>query len=255
MADRLKDKVAIITGAGSGMGRAAAILFAKEGAKVIVVDWVAEGGEETVRMVKEASGEAIFVKADISKTEDVKGMVKMAVDTYGKLNTLYNNAAVVMFEPLIESTEENLDKTIAVNVKGVWLTMKYGIPEIIKAGGGSIINTSSICADAAQYNSSIYSASKGGVISMSRVAAAEHARNNIRVNCIKPGCIVTPMSMSVLKNPEAVRRFVTEVPLGRLGQPEEVAQLALFLASDESSYITGQTVTIDGGVEAYSHIK
>ncbi len=250
---RLNGKVAVITGGGSGMGREASILFATEGAKVVIVDWVAEGGQETLRMVKEAGGEAIFVKADVSKTEDVKKMIKTAVDIYGKLDVLYNNAAIAPYEPLIESTEENFEKIIATNLKGVWLGMKHAIPEMIKSGGGSIINVASFVVDAAQRGSSIYAASKGGVVSMSRVAAVEHAHQGIRVNCIKPGIIITPMSLGCYGDPEARKRAEAAVPMGRLGQPEEIAQVALFLASDESSLITGTEVLADGGIEADSH--
>lgn len=250
---RLDGKVAIITGGGSGMGREASILFAEEGAKVVIVDWVAEGGQETLRMVKEACGEAIFVRADVSKTEDVKRMIKAATDTYGKLNVLYNNAAIAPYEPLIQSTEENWEKVISVNLKGIWLGMKYAIPEMIKAGGGSIINTASFVVDAIQRGSAIYGASKGGVVVMSKVAAVEHAHQNIRVNCIKPGIIVTPMSLSCYGDPEARRRAEATVPMGRLGQPGEIAKVALFLASDESSLITGTEILADGGIIAYSH--
>jgi len=255
---RLDGKVAIITGAGTGMGQTAAILFAKEGAKVVVADCVAEWGEQTVMMIKEAGGEAIFIKVDVSKTEDIKKMINTAIDTYGKLDVLYNNAGVNTGygAPTIEWTEEDYDKNMDVNVKGVWLGMKYAIPEMIKAGGGSIINTASVAADAAQRGSCIYAASKGAVISMSRVAAVEYAGQNIRTNVIKPGTIATPMTLKVLKHdPEAIKRIEREIPQGRLGKPEEVAYLALFLASDESSHITGQKLTVDGGMEADSHLR
>jgi len=250
---RLDNKVAIITGAGRGIGRAMALLFAKEGAKVVVAEWVTEGGEETVRMVNEVGGDAIFVKCDVSKAGDVKKTVKAAVDAYGKLDILINNAAIAPYEPLVESTEANFDRTIAINLKGVWLGMKYAIPVMIKAGGGSIINVASIAADAAQRGSSIYAASKGGVISMSRVAALEHAAHNIRVNIIKPGSIKTPLALSLMST-EVIKRVERETPQGRLGEPEEVAQVALFFASDESSHVTGQKLAVDGGIEADSHL-
>ena len=252
---RLDGKVAIITGAGSGMGQAAAILFAKEGAKVVVNDCVAEAGEETVRMIKETGGEATFIKADVSKTEDVKKMVKTTVDTYGKLNVLYNNAAIqgdVAY--IVDLAEENFSKVTDVNLRGVWLGMKYAIPEMIKAGGGSIVNVASIAADAGQCGSSIYAATKGGVISMSRVAAVEYAPQNIRVNVIKPGAIKTPLFFSVVKDPKIVKHIESQTPQGRMGNPEEVAQVALFLASDESSHVTGQKLAADGGIEASSHL-
>ena len=253
---RLDNKVAIVTGAGMGIGRAVAIMFAGEGAKVVIADLAVAAGEETVRMIKEAGGEAAFVKADVSLAEDVKNMVKRTVATYGKLDVLYNNAGIARLAPLTETTDEDFERLMAVNVKGVWLCMKYVIPEMIKAGGGSIINVSSIAADAAQHGLSIYSASKGAVTSMSKVAALEYGPQNIRVNVIKPGLIVTPMLMAELESQPKVLRFIeSETPLGKLGKVEEVATLAVFFASDESSHITGQKLTVDGGIEAASHIK
>ena len=253
--NRLGGKVAIITGAGMGMGRAAAILFAEEGAEVVVVDINAESGRETVKMIREAGGKAIFVKADVSNTDDVKNMVTTAVATYGKLNVLFNNAAIAKIEPLIESSEENFDRIVAVNIKGVWLGMKYAIPEMIKSGGGSIINTASVAADMGERGLAAYTASKGGVLSMSRVAAIEHASQNIRVNVINPGVILTPMTRSQFEaHPELRKKIESITPQGRLGKPEEVAHLALFFASDESSHITGQKLAVDGGIEADSHI-
>jgi len=243
---KLDGKVAIITGAGSGMGRAAAVLFAKEGAKVVVADWAVEAGKETVRMIKEAGGEAIFVKADVSKAEDVKKMVKTSVDTYGKLDVLYNNAGIgCEVAPIAECTEDNWDKTIAVNLKGVFLGMKYAIPEMLKSGGGSIINTASQAARRCHPNLSPYNASKGGVISLTRGTAIEYATKNIRINCICPGAVATPLLLGF--NPRLLERMKSAIPLGRYAQPEEVAQLALFLASDESSFINGADLVIDGG--------
>jgi len=252
---RLDNKVAIITGSGRGMGRAGAILFAKEGAKVIVADRVAdgeEGGNETVRLIEEIGAEATFVQVDVSKVDDIKKMIKRAVDSYGKLNVLYNNAAIAPYEPIVESTEENFDKIISINLKGIWAGMKYGIPEIVKAGGGSIINVASFIIDAIQLGCAIYGSSKGGIVAMSRAAAVEHAAQNVRVNCIKPGVIITPMSMAVMGE-EARQKAIASIPMRRLGVADDIAKVALFLASDDSGYITGTEILVDGGIVAYSH--
>ncbi len=251
---RLDGKVTLITGTGTGMGRVAAILFAKEGAKVVGVDCVSESGEETLRMIKEAGGESIFVKADISKVEDVKRMIRAAVDTYGKLDVLYNNAAISMEPnpvPLAECEEEKFDKVIDVNLKGVFLAMKYAIPEMIKTGGGSIITTASVAAIQGLPTCPSYSASKAGIVALSKSAAMAYATRNIRINCIHPGSIQTPWWVDYAKSdPEAVKVFLARIPVGRFGKPEEIAHLALFLASDESSFITGTEVIADGGFSA-----
>jgi NAD(P)-dependent dehydrogenase (short-subunit alcohol dehydrogenase family) len=253
--NRLAGKVAIVTGGSLGIGQAAAILFAKEGAKVVVAARGSEAGEKTVKMIKEAGGEAIFIKTDISKTEDVENMIKTTVDTYGKLDVIFNNAGIAPYNLLVNSTEEEFERLIAIDLKGVWLGMKCAIPEMIKAGGGSIINVSSYCADMAERGSSVYAATKGGITSMSKVVAVEHGPDNIRVNVIKPGQIATRLLMDQASNePGILERIEQETPLGRLGKPEDVAQLALFLASDESSFITGEAIVIDGGIQAYSHI-
>jgi len=244
---RLDGKVAIITGAGSGIGRATATLFAREGAKVVVADWATGDGEETVRTIREAGGEAIFVKADVSKAEDVKNMVKTAVDTYGKLDVLYNNAGIGEVEtvPTAEVKEENWDKVIAVNLKGVFLGMKYAIPEMLKSGGGSIINTASSAAVQPLPGIASYNASKGGVISLTRGTALEYIRKNIRVNYINPGPTV-----SRLNPPRIAEIWEKHSASGRLSTSEEIAQAALFLASDESSHISATGIAVDGGQTA-----
>ena len=247
---KLDGKVAIITGAGSGMGRASAILFAKEGAKVVVVDWVAEGGEETVKTIKANGGEAVFVKTDVSKAADIQKMIKTAVDNYGKLNVLFNNAAILDFEgvPLADCTEEKFDRLMSINVKGVFFGMKYAIPEMLKAGGGSIINSASHVVDRTLYNFCGYTASKAAVMGLSRQAAADYITKNIRVNVILPGYIRTPMLESFLAgNPEIEKQLLSVQPIGRFGTPEEVARVALFLASDDSSYMTGADIPVEGG--------
>ena len=235
-----------------GMGQAGALLFAREGAKVVVVDWNAEAGEETVRMIKDAGGEAIFTKADVSKARDVEGAVRKAIDAYGKLDIIYNNAAIISRPAFTEDvTEEEWEKTMAVNLKGVWLGMKYAIPEMLKRGGGSIINTASQCGDRGTRNLSPYCAAKGGVLALTRITAMELAKKKIRVNALNPGIIGTPMVLSMPK--EEIRGFEEIIPQGRLGKPEEVAYAALFLASDDSSHVTGHTLVVDGGIEVDNH--
>lgn len=248
--DRLKGKVAVVTGGGSGMGRSSCVLFAKEGAKVVVAELDAKTGQETVEIIKKAGGDAVFVKTDVSNPSDCQRMVKTAVDTYGKLDILFNNAGIIGWEgvPLADATLEMFNKVVDVDLKGVFHGMKYGIPEMLKAGGGSIINTSSCVVERTMYHFGGYCASKGGVLALSRQAAADYIAKNIRVNCILPGFINTPMlGIFFAGNPEAEKQMATLHPKGRLGTPDEVAWLALFLASDESSYITGIDITIDGG--------
>ena len=253
---RLEGKVAVITGAGGGIMGVTARLFAKEGAKVVVADWVAEGGEETVRKIKEAGGKAVFVKTDVSKAADVKKMIRMAVDNYGKLNVLVNGAAVDLKEQVstVDCPEEAFDRTYSINLKGTWLGMKYAFPEMVKAGGGSIINIASIAAHIAFTSIPAYSASKGGVISLSQVAAIEFAPKNIRVNCISPGPIRTPMIVGQWGE-EGLQRMAKLIPRGKLGEMEDIAQVALFLASDESANIIGHTLIADGGMKASAHVS
>ncbi|MBA7671286.1 Dihydroanticapsin 7-dehydrogenase [subsurface metagenome] len=247
---RLDDKVAIITGGGSGLGKETAILFAREGAKVTIADWSSEGGEETSSIIKENGGEALFLKTDVSKSKDIKNLIETTAKTYGKLNILMNIAGIVAAEgSTTDCTEEVFMKVISVNLVGVWLGMKYGIPEIAKAGGGSIVNFASIAALEAYKGIPAYAASKGGIISMSRVAAIEFADKNIRVNCIAPGHIATPMFLGCW-SPDELKHLEEIGPQGRLGRPEEIARVALFLASDDSSHVTATTVVADGGITA-----
>jgi meso-butanediol dehydrogenase/(S,S)-butanediol dehydrogenase/diacetyl reductase len=247
---KLEGKIAIVTGAGSGFGRATSVLFAKEGAKVVAVDIAPEPGEKTVNLIQGNGGEATFVRADVAKTEEVKKMVKKAVDVFGKLDILFNNAGVCAGGKLTEISEEQWNKTIAINLKGVWLGMKYGIPEMLKTGGGVIINTASISGMTVLSGvPADYNATKAGVIMLTRTAAVEFAPQ-IRVNCICPGHCLTEMTRQWLAGAsrEDVARVNAMSPLGRMGTEEEIAQAALFLAGDEtSSYITGEALVIDGG--------
>lgn len=246
---RLNNKIAIITGSGMGIGRAAAVLFAKEGANVVVAERDEKAGQETLRIIKEDGGQAVFVKTDVSKKEDVQRMVETAINVFGGLHILYNNAAIAGdFAYTVDYDESRWDEVISINLKGVWLSMKFSIPRMIESGGGSIINVGSQAATRGNPLLAGYSAAKGGVLSLSRCTAIEYAKNNIRVNCINPGVIATPMVMGSNWTDEQRGHFVESIPQGRMGRAEEVAQAALFLASDESSHITGDILAVDGGM-------
>lgn len=246
---RLKDKVAIVTGAAQGMGRGVAIHFAKEGAKVIVTDIAVEKGKETVELVKKAGGQASFVECDVSRSSEVKKMVDFAVKTFGKVNVLYNNAALQLLgkdSPVDELLEENWDRVIDINLKGPYLCMKYAIPEMIRAGGGSIINVSSIAALVGRKQTA-YTASKGALISLTRLIAKHYAQQKIRCNAICPG----PIDTQILPiSEEQKKEFAREIPIGRYGNIEDISYCAVYLASEESSYVTGAIFVIDGGLTA-----
>ena len=249
---RLKNKVAIITGAGSGQGRAAALIFSREGAKIAVSDWKPELGDETITLVKKAGGEAIFIRTDVSESADVQNLVRTTVSTYGRIDILYNNAGVGFSSPLsmsdvINTPEADWDRVIAINLRSMYLTAKYGIPEMIKSGGGSIINTASIAALIGSEAAHAYTAAKGGMVALSRALAVEFGPKNIRVNCICPGAIDTPMIAPVIDPLKKTGRPFMTSPIRRLGMPEDIANCALYLASDESSFVTGATLVVDGG--------
>jgi NAD(P)-dependent dehydrogenase (short-subunit alcohol dehydrogenase family) len=249
---KLRGKVALITGAGSGIGRATAILFAREGAKVVVVDYNEATARETAELIKKSGGEAIFIKADVSNGEEVRKMIDRAVQEYGRLDILYNNAGIEGQQaPTAECPEENFERVISVNLRGVFLGMKYGIQQMLKQGGGVIINTASVAGMVGFAGLPAYCASKGGVIQLTRTAALEYATMNIRINAICPGVIWTPMVERFTgKREEMIKQFSEIQPVKRMGRPEEVAALALFLASEDSSFITGAAITIDGGYTA-----
>jgi len=252
---RLKNKVAIITGAGSGQGRAAALIFSREGAKIAVSDWKPELGNETVTLVKQAGGEAIFIRTDVSESADVQNLVRTTVSTYGRIDVLYNNAGVgfsssLSMADVINTPEADWDRVIAINLRSMYLTAKYGIPEMIKAGGGSIINTASIAALIGSEAAHAYTAAKGGMVALSRALAVEFGPKNIRVNCICPGAIDTPMIAPVIDPLKKAGQPFMASPIRRLGMPEDIANCALYLASDESSFVTGATLVVDGGYVA-----
>jgi NAD(P)-dependent dehydrogenase (short-subunit alcohol dehydrogenase family) len=250
---RLEGKVALITGGGSGMGKVASELFAREGAKVVLTD-VADGpGEATAAEIVDAGGEAVFVHADVSREADADAMVREAVERFGGLNILYNNAGVMLSDDgSVDTTEESIwDITLAVNVKGVAFGCKFGIPAMIASGGGSIINVASFVAWlGAATSQTAYTASKGAVLAMTREIAVEYARKGIRCNALCPGPTETPLLMQLLSDDAKRQRRFVHIPMGRLGQAEELAKAALFLASDDSSYMTGASLIVDGGITA-----
>jgi len=250
---RLKDKVALITGSGSGIGRESALLFAREGAKIVVVDLQEELAKKTVQEIKKTNGEASFFRADVSSANEVQAMIQQAEDKFGKLNVLFNNAGIFPDKDgsVLETEESVWDFVMQVNLKGVFLGCKYGIPALQRAGGGSIINTASFVALMGAATSQIaYTASKGGVLAMTREIAVEFARQNIRANALCPGPVETPLLQELLSDPEKRRRRLVHIPPGRFAQATDIAQAALFLASDESSYINGTAFSVDGGITA-----
>ena len=250
---RLKDKVALITGAGNGIGRESALLFAKEGARVVVADIDDNAGQMTVEEIRKNGGAATYIHADVSSAEDCEAMVAFAESSYGKLNVLFNNAGIMHSDDGdAESTEEAIfDLTLGINVKGVFLGCKYGIPALKRAGGGSIINVASFVAILGAATPQVaYTASKGAVLSMTRELAVIHARENIRVNAICPGPLRTELLMKFLNTEAKQQRRLVHIPMGRFGEAKEIAFGALYLASDESSFTTGTEFLVDGGITA-----
>jgi len=250
---RLEGKVALITGAGSGIGRESALLFAREGAKIVVADVNDAGGAGVVAEVEAAGGAAVYVHADVSKAADAEGMVRAAEESFGKLDVLFNNAGIMHSDDdnAITTEESVWDLTMNINLKGVFLGCKYGIPALRRAGGGSIINVASFVALMGAATPQLaYTASKGGVLAMTRELAVIHARENIRVNAICPGPLRTELLMKFLNTEAKKQRRLVHIPMGRFGEAIEIARSALFLASDESSFTTGATFTVDGGITA-----
>jgi NAD(P)-dependent dehydrogenase (short-subunit alcohol dehydrogenase family) len=248
---RLEGKVALITGAGSGIGKESAILFAAEGAKVVAVDMNEEAGKAVVATITAAGGEAVFAKADVSKSEDSRAMVQAAEDSFGKLNVIFNNAGIshARDDDAVNTEEDVWDLTMAINVKGVFFGCKYAIPAMLRAGGGSIINTASFVAVLGAATPQLaYTASKGAVLSMTRELAAIHARQGIRVNALCPGPLRTELLMKYLDTEEKRQRRLVHIPMGRFGEAIEMARAALWLASDDSSFTTGSTFLADGGI-------
>ena len=248
---RLEGKVALITGGGGGIGRQTALAFAAEGARIVATDVNSEAGAETVSLVEEAGGEALYQDADVSKAADCEAMVQAAEDQFGRLDILFNNAGIMHPEDgdAVATEEEIWDLTMNINLKGVFFGCKYGIPAILRAGGGSVINTASFVAVLGAATPQLaYTASKGGVLAMTRELAVIHAREGVRVNALCPGQLKTKMLMDFLDTEEKKQRRLVHVPMGRFGEAKEMAQAALYLASEESSYVTGTTFMVDGGI-------
>jgi len=250
---RLANKVALITGAGSGIGRESALLFSREGARIVVVDVKDEAGEAVVGELRSAGGEAVYVYADVSKAADAEAMIRAVEESFGRLDVLFNNAGIShpKDDDAVATEEEVWDLTMNINLKGVFLGCKFGIPALRRAGGGSVINTASFVALLGAATPQLaYTASKGGVLAMTRELATIHARENIRVNALCPGPLRTPLLMQYLDTEEKRRRRLVHIPMGRFGEASEIAKAALFLASDESSFVTGATFLVDGGITA-----
>ncbi len=246
-------KVAMVTGSGSGIGRASALRFAEEGAKVVVSDVNVDGGNETVDMIKKAGGEATFIKCDVSKAAEVEALVKGVVDTYGRLDCAYNNAGIEGdAATTINCTEENFDLNYQINLKGVWLCMKYEILQFLAQGdGGAIVSTASVAGLVGVKGSPAYVAAKHGVVGLTKTAALEFAKKDIRVNAVCPGVIETPMVERLTGGAEEGKARVAKwQPVGRLGQPSEIAATAVWLCSDQASFVTGHAMPVDGGIMA-----
>jgi NAD(P)-dependent dehydrogenase (short-subunit alcohol dehydrogenase family) len=247
---RLAGKVAIVTGGGSGIGRATAELFAREGAKVVLADYKAGAGVKTVQGINAAGGEAIFVQVDVSDSAQVQRMVQIAVEVYGGIDILFNNAGVHLSGTVLDTTEEAWNRLMSVNLTGVYLCCKTVLPHMIQRGGGCIVNVSSSTgAHDVAGNIAAYATSKGGVTLLTKAMAVDHAHHNVRVNAIAPGPTDTPMLRNAM-TPEELEEFATTFPMKRLGRPEELANAALFLASEEASFVTGAIMAVDGGQTA-----
>lgn len=242
----MENKVALVTGGSSGIGRASSLAFARQRAKVVVADVFVQGGEETVQMIEKGGGQAIFIRADVSLAADVEALIGKTVQTYGRLDYAHNNAGVLgIVAPTADYTEEDWDRTININLKGVWLCMKYEISQMLKQGGGAIVNSSSIAAFGAIPNSPAYVASKHGVLGLTKSAAVEYAKAGIRVNAVCPGPTDTPAIEH-----QARGKHIGTLPTKRMGQPEEVAETVVWLCSEAASFVNGHGLTIDGGASA-----
>ena len=252
MADLMRGKVALVTGAGSGIGRAAAQIFAREGAKVAAADVNQASAEETVGLIRAAGGEAFGLQADVSKAAEVEAMVAAVVETFGRLDCAFNNAGIEgALASTADYTEADWAPVIAVNLTGVWLCMKYEIPRMLETGGGAIVNTSSAAGLLGAPRMSAYVASKHGVVGLTKTAALEYAKSGVRVNAVCPGVIDTSMVGRLKeRRPRMFEKIVRGEPIGRIGRPEEIAETAVWLCSDAASFVTGHAMSVDGGIVA-----
>ncbi len=254
MAGSLDGKTALVTGGGSGIGRATSLAYAKDGARVVVADVTVEGGEETVHMIKEAGGEAILVHADVSNPADTQAMVAQAVEAFGSLDCAFNHAGIGGGSDRLltaDYLEEDWDRVISINLKGVWLCMKAEIPQMLKQGSGAIVNTASIAGLVGLTGTIAYVAAKHGVTGLTKAAAMEYAKSGIRVNAVCPGYIQTPLVQGIFDRIEGYReRVAARHPMDRLGEPEEIAQAVVWLSSDAASFVTGHNMPVDGGYMA-----
>jgi NAD(P)-dependent dehydrogenase (short-subunit alcohol dehydrogenase family) len=252
MPGQLDGKVALVTGGASGIGRATALTFAREGAKLIIADRHEDGGHQTVHMITEQGGAAIFVQTDVTQVTAVEALISKAVETYGRLDCAHNNAGISGGGRALtaEYPEDTWHQVIAVNLTGVWLCMKYEIVQMLQQGGGAIVNTASVAGLVGLPYASAYVASKHGVVGLTKTAALEYAQQGIRVNCVCPSYIATPMTAPGMQDPERMARMIASEPIGRMGQPEEIAEAVVWLCSDAASFVTGHTMTVDGGYVA-----
>jgi meso-butanediol dehydrogenase / (S,S)-butanediol dehydrogenase / diacetyl reductase len=251
---KLDNKITIVTGAGSGIGEATAKLFAAEGARVIIADIDDEGGK---RVTAEIGSAAAFRHTDVGVPSEVEGMIKFALDRFGRVDVLFNNAFATTWGPVGEMPLDGWHKTLSVTLSGVFYGMRFALPQMVAQGGGAIVNTASISGLGGDYGAGAYNAAKAGVVNLTRTAAIEYARKNILVNAVCPGVIATPAVLNGLiarsRNPERARQRAEEChPMGRLGKPEEIARVVLFLASDDASFMTGSMMVVDGGVTAHT---
>ncbi len=255
MTTKLQGKVALVTGGTSGIGRETALLFAKAGAKVVVAGRREPEGDETIDLIRAAGGDGLFIKTDVSKASEVDALVQRAVEKFSRLDIAFNNAGIEgVWKPIVRQSEEDWDRTININLKGVWLCLKYEIRQMLKQdGGGAIVNMSSVTGLTGSVVAGAYSASKHGVIGLTKTAALENAKSGIRINAVCPGVVETAMGQRLFGAPAVHQAVIGLHPIGRLGRPMEIAEAVLWMCSDQASFMTGQSLVLDGGFLAGPH--